>query len=35
MLPDWAIIDLRTPPDYVWPGKVVTAGFFDEQWRLK
>jgi hypothetical protein len=32
-LPDWAIIDLSTPPDAYWPGKVVRAGFFDEQWR--
>lgn len=32
-LPDWAIIDLRTPPDAYWPGKVAAAGFFDEQWR--
>ena len=32
-LPDWAIIDLRTPPDAEWPGKVVRAGFFDEQWK--
>ena len=34
-LPDWAVIDLRTPPDAHWPGAVVDAGFFDEQWRLK
>ena len=32
-LPDWAIIDLRTPPDAKWPGQVVDAGFFDEQWK--
>ena len=32
-LPDWAIIDLRTPPGPQWPGLVVDAGFFDEQWR--
>lgn len=35
MLPDWAIIDVRTPPGNVWPGKVVAADFFDEGWRLK
>lgn len=35
MLPDWAIIDLRTPPNSVWPGKIVDAGFFDESWRVK
>ena len=35
MLPDWAVIDLRTPPNAVWPGKVVKANFFDEFWRVK
>lgn len=33
-LPDWAIVDLRTPPSPQWPGKIVAAGFFDEQWRV-
>ncbi len=33
-LPDWAIIDVNTPPDGKWPGKVLNAGFFDEQWQL-
>ena len=32
-LPDWAIVDLRTPPDWRWPGKIVDAGFFDEEWK--
>ena len=32
-LPDWALIDLRTPPGPRWPGLVVDAGFFDESWR--
>ena len=32
-LPDWAIIDLDTPPGPDWPGKIVQAGFFDEQWK--
>ena len=32
-LPDWAIIDIHTPPDAKWPGLVVDAGFFDEQWN--
>ncbi|MCC6354918.1 MAG: hypothetical protein IT577_13600 [Verrucomicrobiae bacterium] len=32
-LPDWAIVDLRTPPDAYWPGKIAAAGFFDESWR--
>jgi hypothetical protein len=31
-LPDWALIDLNTPPSELWPGKVVDAGFFDETW---
>ncbi|WP_158795784.1 prolyl oligopeptidase family serine peptidase [Pedobacter sp. L105] len=35
MLPDWAIIDLDTPPGAVYPGKVIRAGFFGEQWELK
>ncbi|MFO0978156.1 MAG: prolyl oligopeptidase family serine peptidase [Planctomycetaceae bacterium] len=35
MLPDWAIIDLTTAPNAVWPGKVVDANFFDEQWQVK
>jgi hypothetical protein len=35
MLPDWAVVDLSTPPGNVWPGKIVAADFFDEQWRLK
>jgi dienelactone hydrolase len=33
-LPDWAIIDIRTPPDAYKPGKVAAAGFFDESWNL-
>jgi len=34
-LPDWAVIDLRTPPDSRYPGKVVAADFFGERWELK
>jgi dienelactone hydrolase len=34
-LPDWAVIDIRQPPNEVTPGKVVAADFFDEQWQLK
>jgi dienelactone hydrolase len=34
-LPDWAVIDLNTPPDDLWPGKVEKAGFFDEKWQWK
>jgi pimeloyl-ACP methyl ester carboxylesterase len=32
-LPDWAIIDLDTPPGPRWPGRIAAAGFFDEEWR--
>ena len=32
-LPDWAVVDLRTPPGPRWPGKIVEAGFFDEAWK--
>ena len=35
MLPDWAIVDIRTPPTSQYPGKVVAADFFDEDWKLK
>ena len=34
-LPDWALIDLSTPPDGLVPGKVVAADFFDESWKVK
>ncbi|MBP90258.1 MAG: hypothetical protein CMJ64_26710 [Planctomycetaceae bacterium] len=34
-LPDWAVVDLRTPADSLWPGKIVAADFFDESWALK
>jgi pimeloyl-ACP methyl ester carboxylesterase len=34
-LPDWAVLDVTTPPSSQWPGKVVAADFFDEEWRLK
>lgn len=33
-LPDFAIVDVRTPPSPRAPGKVVAAGFFDEEWKL-
>ena len=32
-LPDWAVVDLRTPPGPKWPGQIVDAGFFDENWK--
>jgi hypothetical protein len=35
MLPDYAVIDLTVPADSRWPGKVVAAGFFDENWQLQ
>jgi pimeloyl-ACP methyl ester carboxylesterase len=31
-LPDWAIVDLRTPPNSRGPGRIVAADFFDETW---
>ncbi len=34
-LPDYAVIDVTTPPNSRTPGKVVRAGFFDEQWKLQ
>jgi hypothetical protein len=34
-LPDWAVIDLTQAPDSLSPGKIVDAGFFDEQWRIQ
>jgi len=33
-LPDWAIVDLRTPPNDKAPGLIVDADFFDEEWRV-
>jgi hypothetical protein len=35
MLPDWAVVDLTTPPNSVWPGKIADADFFDERWQVK
>ncbi|MFN3325473.1 MAG: prolyl oligopeptidase family serine peptidase [Bryobacteraceae bacterium] len=34
-LPDFAVVDLTTPPDEMWPGKIAHAGFFGEQWELE
>ncbi len=34
-LPDWAIINLSEAPNALQPGKIVDAGFFDEQWKVK
>jgi dienelactone hydrolase len=33
-LPDWAFVDVRTPPDSRFPGKVLEAGFFDDHWQV-
>jgi hypothetical protein len=29
------VIDIRTPPDGKQPGKIVDAGFFDENWQFQ
>jgi hypothetical protein len=34
MLPDYAVVDISTPPDPQWPGKIAAAGFFGEKWEL-
>ncbi len=34
-LPDWAIVEVTTPPDSRTPGKVVAADFFGEAWELR
>jgi predicted peptidase len=34
-LPDYAIVDITTPPDYRHPGRIVLAGFFNEAWELQ
>jgi predicted peptidase len=34
-LPDYAVIDISTPPGPRYPGKITAAGFFDEDWRLQ
>ena len=33
-LPDYAVVDLTSPPDRRWPGKIAAAGFFGEKWEL-
>jgi predicted esterase len=32
-LPDWALVDLRTPPSDTQPGLIYDAGFFGETWQ--
>lgn len=34
-LPDWAVIDLKTPPNSRYPGAIPAADFFGERWELK
>jgi hypothetical protein len=34
-IPDWAVVDVTTPANSRWPGKMVDAGFFTEEWKLK
>ena len=34
-LPDWAIVNLETPPNDTAPGAIKASGFFDEQWKLQ
>jgi len=33
-LPDWAVIDITTPPSDTAPGKIVNAGIFDKDWKF-
>jgi dienelactone hydrolase len=33
-LPDYAVVDLTSPPDGRWPGRIALAGFFGEKWEL-
>ncbi len=34
-LPDYAVVDITSPPDGRFPGKIVDAGFFGEHWEFK
>lgn len=34
-LPDYAVVDVTTPPNSRYPGKIVRAGFFGEKWELQ
>lgn len=34
-LPDWAVFNLNEPVSPRSPGKIVAAGFFNEQWQVK
>jgi hypothetical protein len=33
-LPDFAVVDITTPPDRRFAGKIVQAGFFGEDWQM-
>jgi hypothetical protein len=33
-LPDYAVIDITTPPNSRYPGKIVRAGLFGEKWEI-
>jgi hypothetical protein len=33
-LPDYAVVDITTPPNARYPGNIVQAGFFGEEWEL-
>lgn len=35
MLPDWAVLDVTQGSTSELPGKIVDAGFFDENWQFK
>jgi hypothetical protein len=32
-LPDFAVVDVDAPPSSRAPGRIVQAGFFDEEWK--
>ena len=34
-LPDWAVVDVSVPASSRFPGKVVSADFFDEEWKIR
>ncbi|MEY4798296.1 MAG: hypothetical protein RI978_597, partial [Verrucomicrobiota bacterium] len=34
-LPDWAVVDLNTPPNAQKPGNIIDAGFFNEAWEYR
>ncbi len=34
-LPDWAVVDITSPPTTQLPGAIPAAGFFGESWQLQ